>query len=348
MVDLRARRFQTRGLRSSGSVNVSGVQNMLVGDIGGTHARFATVDVAAPPPWRLENRQDFAIDFPSFEQALQQYRQRAGLPQFPVSACIAVAGPITDGQVRLTNRHWLISEETLQQFGCSSALLINDFVALAFAVETLQAKDMRPIGPALEGLPDEPVTILGAGTGFGVSCLARYRGRIVPVATEGGHMGFAPGDEQEVAVLQQLMRRFGRVSVERLLSGPGLENIYQALQRVAGHEPAQPSAAQITELAQKEDAGCRAALTMFCAVYGAVAGDLALAHGARGGVYIAGGIAQKIEPFLLASPFRTRFESKGRLSSYVQPIPTILIASDDAALLGAARAGVRLQAGPNA
>ena len=322
---------------------MSGAQNMLVGDIGGTHARFATVDVAAPAPWRLENRQDFAIDFPTFDQALQQYRQRAALEQVPAAACIAVAGPISNGQVHLTNRHWLISEDTLRRFGCRSALLINDFVALAFAIDTLQPRDLRAIGPALAGLRDEPITILGAGTGFGVSCLARYRGRMVPMATEGGHIGFAPGDEQELAVLQQLMRRFGRVSVERLLSGPGLENVYQALEQVAGRKPAELSAAQITERALQGDAGCGAALTLFCAVYGAVAGDFALAHGARGGVYIAGGIAQKIEPYLRASPFRTRFESKGRLSGYVQPIPTILIASDDAALLGSARAGVTLQ-----
>lgn len=322
---------------------MSGAQDMLVGDIGGTHARFATVDVAAPVPWRLENRQDFAIDFPSFDQALQEYRQRAGLSQVPAAACIAVAGPISNGQVHLTNRHWLISENTLRQFGCRSALLINDFIALAFAIDTLQPKELRTVGPALDGMPDQPITILGAGTGFGVSCLARYRGRMVPVSTEGGHIGFAPGDDQEVAVLQQLMRRFGRVSVERLLSGPGLENIHQALEQLGGREPAELSAAQITERAMRDDAGCRAALTLFCAVYGAVAGDFALAHGARGGVYIAGGIAQKIEPFLRASPFRARFESKGRLSSYVQPIPTILIASDDAALLGAARAGVTLQ-----
>lgn len=324
-------------------MNVSGAQIMLVGDIGGTHARFATVDVSGPTPWRLDSRQDFAIDFPTFEQALQQYVARAGITRVPTAATIAVAGPITAGQVRLTNRDWLISEEALRRFGCSSALLINDFVALAFAVDTLGPKDLRSVGPDLKGLADEPVTILGAGTGFGVSCLARYRGRMVPMATEGGHIGFAPGDEQEVAVLQQLMRRFGHVSVERILSGPGLENLYQALEQLAGRKPANLSAAQVTDQASRGDAGSQGALTMFCAVYGSVAGDFALSHGARGGVYIAGGIAQKIEAFLNKSPFRARFESKGRLSGYVKAIPTTLIASDEAALLGSARAGVALQ-----
>jgi glucokinase len=315
---------------------------MLVGDIGGTNARFATVDVLRPLPWRLENRQDFAAAIPTFEEALQRYVQQAGLAQVPRAATIAVAGPVTNGQARLTNRDWLISEDALRRFGCSAALLINDFIALAFAVETLGPADLRLLGPDLAGIDAEPITVLGAGTGLGVSCLARYRKRTVPVATEGGHIGFAPGDSQEVAVLQQMMRRFGRVSVERLLSGPGLEKIHQALDEVAGREPARLTAAQVTEHAIAGDPACVEALSMFCAVYGSVAGDFALAHGSRGGVYIAGGIALKIDAFLAKSAFRSRFESKGRLSPFVQSIPTKIITSGDAALLGSARAGFTL------
>jgi glucokinase len=316
---------------------------MLVGDVGGTHARFATVDVSRAAPWRLENREDSAIHFPTFEQALRQYLDRSGLGQVPAAATIAVAGPISAGKVRFTNRDWVVSEEALRGAGCRAALLINDFVALAFAVDSLQSSELRTIGPELTGMAEQPITILGAGTGFGVSCLARYRNRIVPVATEGGHIGFAPTDEQECAVLQNLLRRFGRVSVERVLSGPGLENLYQALEQIAGRTPAPLSARDITERALKGDAPCHSALTVFCGIYGAVAGDFALAQGARGGVYIAGGIAQKIEDFLQRSPFRKRFESKGRLSGYVESIPTRLIVSDDAALIGAAKAGLALQ-----
>jgi len=321
---------------------VSGASIMLVGDIGGTHARFATVNVSASTPWRLENRQDFAVDFPTFEQALQRYIERTGLASVPTAATIAVAGPVTAGQARLTNRDWLISEQALQRFGCHAALLINDFVALAFAVETLAAADLRMLGPTLKGLSDEPISIVGPGTGFGVSCLARYRGRMVPMATEGGHVGFAPTNEQEIAVLRQMLPRYGRVSVERILSGPGLEGLYQALEEVSGRRPASLSAAQVVANATNGDAGCTAALTMFCSIFGSVAGDVALVHGARGGVYIAGGIAQKIEGFLAQSPFRSRFEDKGRLSHYVKPIPTALIANNDAALLGAAHAGFTL------
>jgi glucokinase len=327
-------------------MDVSDGNIMLVGDIGGTHARFATVDVSGSSPWRLEHRLDFEIEFPTFEEALRSYIQRSGLASVPSAATIAVAGPVTAGQTKLTNRNWLISEQELRRFGCDAALLINDFVALAFAAETLGAADLRVLGPELKGLDDAPISILGAGTGFGVSCLARYRDRMVPMATEGGHIGFAPSDEQEIAVLQQMSQRFGRVSVERILSGPGLEGLYKALEQVSGRRTSSLTAAQVAANAINGDTACHAALTMFCAVFGSVAGDFALAHGARGGVYVAGGIAQKIEGFLARSPFRTRFESKGRLSPYVKAIPTTLISSGDAALLGAARAGVTLRAVP--
>lgn len=321
---------------------MSAKKTMLVGDVGGTHCRLATADISGDPPWHLEHRLDFEIEFATFDEALRNYVQRTGLTEVPKAATIAVAGPVTGGQTRLTNRDWLISEQQLRKFGCKAALLINDFIALAFAVDTLGADGLRPLGPALKGLDGEPITILGAGTGFGVSCLARYGSREVPMATEGGHIGFAPGNEQEMAVLRQMSQRFGRVSLERILSGPGLESLYQALEQIAGRQRAPLPAAQIVANATGGDAGCAVALTMFCSVYGSVAGDFALAHGARGGVYIAGGIAQKIEGFLTRSPFRARFESKGRLSAYVSAIPTMLIVNGDAALLGAAQAGVRM------
>jgi glucokinase len=215
---------------------------------------------------------------------------------------------------------------------------VNDFAALAFAAEVLQPKDLRAVGPDIPGLAGGTITILGPGTGLGVSCLARHGDRSVPMATEGGHVGFAPSDDAEVAALQTLRKQFGRVSVERILSGSGLENLYRALERIAGREAQPLEAAQITAGTEKGDAGCRAALTMFCAIFGAVAGDLALAHGARGGVYIAGGIAEKIGTFLDQSPFRARFEAKGRLSPFVKAI-----VNPDVALLGAARAGSLLK-----
>lgn len=316
---------------------------ILVGDVGGTHARFAIVDVSGPPPWRIEKRLDLDQGFPSFAEAIKTYIERSGVADVPWSAAIAVAGPVTAGSAQFTNRQWEISERSLTDIGFGEALLINDFVALAYAVDVLGVDDACPIGPNIAGLPGEPISILGAGTGFGVSCLARRGDRIVPVATEGGHIAFAPTNEEELAVLRCLWKEFGRVSIERILSGPGLENIDRALQQLAGREARARSAAQITAGAIGGEADCLHALNLFCAIYGSVAGDFALAQGARGGVYIAGGIAQKILAFLVHSDFRKRFESKGRLSPYVEAIPTNLILNTEAALLGAARAATAMQ-----
>jgi glucokinase len=319
---------------------VNGGGAVLVGDVGGTHARFAIVDPHARP-LHAECRLDLpADDFGSFDAALESYLDHIGADCRPPGASIGVAGPVTKGCVQFTNRNWHGSEEGLRRLGFERALLINDFAAVAFSVSALGAGDFCTIGPEIAGMADEPITVLGAGTGFGVSCLARYRHLCVPMATEGGHMGFAPHDEAELAVFCALERRLGRVSIERILSGPGLENLYHARREIAGQDKVLLSAPEIVERAGAGDMDCAQALDMFCAIFGAVAGDFALAHGARGGVFIAGGIAGKIERFLLRSRFRARFEDKGRLSDYVGAIPTRLILNDDAAFFGAALASV--------
>ncbi|HTC53924.1 MAG TPA: glucokinase [Steroidobacteraceae bacterium] len=315
---------------------------ILVGDVGGTHARFAVVEPSVAGPWRVLERLDLEERFATFEEALRSYLERTGLTPLPRRAAIAVAGPVVAGVARFTNRGWEISEEALRHLGFKRALLVNDFAALALAVDVLEEKHLRTIGPKRQGPEDGNITILGAGTGFGVSCLARYGNTAVPMATEGGHMSFAPGNAQELAALQLMWKEEGRVSVERILSGEGLEHLYRTLERLAGREPPALTAAQISAAAQRNETGPTAALTMFCAIFGAVAGDLALAHGARGGVYIAGGIAEKIQKFLLQSPFRQRFEDKGRLTAYVAAIPTQLIVNPDIALLGAARSSMVL------
>jgi len=315
---------------------------ILVGDVGGTHARFAVVQPSDAGPWRILQRLDLAEPFHTFNDALRSYLERAGLTALPPIAAIAVAGPVEAGIARFTNRGWDISEQALREVGFKRALLINDFAALALAVDLLDEKHLHSIGPPLKGLEGGTITILGAGTGFGVSCLARYGDRAVPMATEGGHMGFAPGNAQELEALQLMWKQSGRVSIERILSGGGLEHLYRTLEQIAGRAASPLNAAEISAAALRNEAGARAALSMFCAVFGAVAGDLALAHGARGGVYIAGGIAEKIEEFLIQSPFRRRFEDKGRLTPYVAAIPTSLIVYPDIALLGAARSGVML------
>jgi glucokinase len=324
------------------SAAVTPDNRVLVGDVGGTHARFAVVEPSDPGPWRILYRLDLAEPFATFNDALRSYLERAGVSPLPRLAAIAVAGPVVAGTARFTNRGWDISEQALREVGFERALLINDFAALALAVDLLDEKHLHTIGPQIKRLEGETITILGAGTGFGVSCLARYGDRAVPMATEGGHMSFAPSNADELAALQLMWKQAGRVSIERILSGDGLEHLYRTLELLAGRATPALNAAEISAAALRNEAAPRAALTMFCSILGAVAGDLALAHGARGGVYIAGGIAEKIREFLIQSPFRRRFEDKGRLTAYVAAIPTQLIVYPDIALLGAARSGITL------
>lgn len=315
---------------------------VLVGDVGGTHARFAIVE---PHLFRVEARAELPADeYQTFDAALSAYLSGLGIAQRPQAAAIGVAGPVTNGEVDFTNRDWRASEADLRRLGFERALLINDFAAVAFSITALGTEDVRTLGPEVEGLAGDPITVLGAGTGFGVACLAQFRGLSLPIATEGGHISFAPQTNDEMEVARILARRFGHVSVERVLSGPGLENLHSALCELSG-EVEQLAAADIVRHAEAGAETCKAALDMFCAIFGSVAGDLALAHGARGGVYIAGGIATKIEKHLLASSFRERFESKGRLGDYVKAIPTRLVLHEDAALFGAALASTKFGAG---
>ena len=314
---------------------------VLVGDIGGTHSRFAVVDVSGPT-WRITRRIDIEADGRDFPATLRSYLDQAGLRAIPGAAAIAVAGPVSGGAVTLTNRNWRFSESDLRGLGFHNALLINDFATLAFSIAVMAPGDVHTIGPEIAGIDGEPISIIGAGTGFGAACLARFHGRAVPVATEGGHAGFAPSDPREIEVLEVLQRRFDHVSIERVLSGPGIENLHAALAEIAGRKTTAMTAAQIVA-AQDNDPTSRETVEMFCAIYGSVAGDFALVHGARGGVYLAGGIAQKIEQTLVQSTFRARFEAKGRMSAYVKAIPTKLILSEDTAFLGAARASLEFR-----
>jgi len=319
--------------------------SILAGDIGGTHARFAIVDRGDSAHWRVRDGVDLPDHFASFTEALRHYLNSLDRRRVPKTIVLAVAGPVVDGSVSFTNRNWQISESDLRSAGFLSAQLINDFVALAYAADHLQPCDLRCIGPDIPGAPAGTSTILGAGTGFGVSCLARYGGHPVPLATEGGHIGFAPQGAEEIAILQALARRFDRVSVERILSGPGLENLSRALDEIAGRSVRPLSAAEIVAQASRGDVDCEATLSRFCSIFGAAAGDIALAHGATGGVLIGGGIAGKIETYLRQGSFRARFEAKGRLSAFVKSIPTRLIVNADAALLGAARAAEEIHPG---
>ena len=312
-------------------------ETVLVGDVGGTNARFALAR-RTDGGFALEHHQSFpAAQVPTFLQAVRTFID--GCPARPAGGVLAVAGPVLDGEVDLTNSPWRISEAELTSLGHGPIRLINDFEALAWGAPIVPAADLASLGGPETGDPAAAVAVLGPGTGFGVSALARDgHGRQMALPSEGGHVSFAPQDAVEDEILRILRRRYDRVSVERLICGPGLVNLHRTLAEIDGRPTDIDDPAEITRKAlETPNSPCGATLARFCAILGSVAGDVALTTGARGGVYIAGGIAPRILPFLNASSFRQRFEAKGRFQDYMAAIPTQVILHRHAALLGAAR-----------
>lgn len=312
-------------------------RTLLVGDVGGTNARFAIARWSDGGPV-LEHHESFpASQHPTFLEGVQAFID--GCAVKPTGGVIAVAGPVTDGAIDLTNSPWQVSEAELGTLGLNPIRLINDFEAQAWGAPIVPAEALERLGGPEVGDPHAAIAVLGPGTGFGVSGLARdAEGRAVALPSEGGHACFAPNDAVEDEVLRILRRRYERVSIERLICGPGLLNLHRALAEIDGRDSHIDDPAEITAKALAEpNSACGATLARFCAILGSVAGDIALTLGARGGVYIAGGIAPRILPFLKASPFRERFERKGRFQPYLAAVPTWVITHRHAALLGAAR-----------
>ena len=312
-------------------------KTLLVGDVGGTNARFAIAHMIGGKPV-LEHHESFpASEHPTFLGGVKAFID--GCEVKPTGGVIAVAGPVTDGAIDLTNSPWQVSETELATLGLNPVRLINDFEALAWGAPVVPEDQLASLGGPDEGEEHSAIAVLGPGTGFGVSALARdIHGNEIAMPSEGGHACFAPGDAVEDEILRILRRRYDRVSIERLICGPGLLNMHRALAEIDGRETHIDDPAQITTEAMEDpNSACGATLARFCAILGAVAGDIALTTGARGGIYIAGGIAPRILPFLQASPFRERFERKGRFADYMAAIPTKVILHKHAALLGAAR-----------
>ena len=310
---------------------------LLVGDVGGTNARFALAHMVDGRPV-LDQHQSFPAErYPTFLGGVKAFLD--GCAVQPTGGVLAVAGPVTDGAIDLTNSPWRVSEAELQTLGLRPVRLINDFEALAWGAPVVSGPELASLGGPEVGDPHATIAVLGPGTGFGVSALARdIHGREIAMPSEGGHACFAPGDAVEDEILRLLRRRYDRVSIERLICGPGLLNLHRALAEIDGRESHIDDPALITaEALENPNSACGATLARFCAILGCVAGDIALTTGARGGVYIAGGIAPRILPFLKASPFRERFERKGRFQDYMAAIPTHVILHRHAALLGAAR-----------
>ena len=298
-------------------------ETLLLADIGGTNARFTLLRHGVTTPLHA-----LALDrFTSIEAAIAHYLGTQALAAPPDSALLAVAGPVVGNSVTLTNRGWQVSGGAISAtLGIRRTRVLNDFEALAWALPALTAADCIAIGPAVPPQPGAPLAVLGPGTGLGVGAFLPPT-RVLP--GEGGHATLAAIDDEEAAILALLRRRHGHVSAERILSGPGLVALHEALAELHGRSAPGLTAAEIT-------AGAPETLALFCAMLGAFAGNVALTYGARGGVFLGGGILPRIPGALAASAFRARFEAKGRLSPYLVAIPTWLITRPDAALVGLA------------
>lgn len=307
-------------------------ETWLVGDIGGTNARFGLMS----PARKLLHSQILADeDYPAVGDAIEAFLKGCGDVPAPRQGAIAIASPITGDLVSMTNHPWRFSiAELRRRIGFERLEVINDFTAQALALPHLGDGDKIRVGG---GNPVEgrPLAVLGPGSGLGVSGLVPCAGKWVPLTGEGGHATMPPFDDRESAVLAHMRRQFDHVSAERCLSGPGLVNLYNALTAIDGIRAAQYTAAQITDPeTSRTDAHCHEATQMFCAMLGAVAGDLALALGAQGGVFIAGGIVPRLGSRFAASPFRERFEAKGRFHTYLAAIPTAVVTHPLAAFVG--------------
>lgn len=312
--------------------------DVLLADIGGTNARFALARIDAHAPLLMDSVREFAVaDFPSLAHAAQHYLDGTGAS--PRTGVFAVAGRVDGDEARITNHAWVISaQRTGEALGLQSLKLVNDFAAQAMAASLYGPNDVVPIGGAAWSRDggDKTYAIIGAGTGLGVGGLLRRDGRYYPLQTEGGHVSFAPNTPEEIEILKQLSAEFGRVSNERLVSGMGLVNLYRALSAIAGEDPGPLKPEDITARAREGDARSLRTIDVFCAVFGAAAGDLVLTLGAWDAVFLAGGLVPKLLPTLAHSGFRQRFEYKGRFAPVMARVPALAVVHPQPGLLGAA------------
>ncbi len=322
---------------------------VLVGDIGATTCRLALARPGREELHRLESRADYrSSDYGGLGEVVARYLEE--IEERPGRAAFGVAAPVRSGRARFANLPWEVSEEHLsRRIGIEDIRLLNDFEALCHAVPLLGDDDLVEL---LSGTPEGgTVAVLGAGTGLGHGFVTRSGQREEVHSSEAGHVDFAPRTPVQEALLRWLRDRYGRASCERVVSGPGLVDIYRFLvatdraeedphtaARMEGEDPA----AVISTLGMDgSDPACRRALDIFVSAYGAQAGNFALAVQATGGVFLGGGIAPKILPALRRERFSRAFLEKGKLASMMESIPVRAITETDAALLGAARAAVR-------
>ncbi len=306
----------------------------IVADIGGTNARFSCVDLATMTIHKLDIYP--CANYSSLQEAFHFYQQKHRLNHIK-QAALAIACPVTEDRVQMTNFHWQFSVKSLKaELGLEHLQVMNDFTAAAMAVPHLSDSQKMKVGDG-QVQSGKPMIILGAGTGLGVATLIPLKDGFIPLPGEGGHVDWAPQTEQEWFIQRHLTAEYGHVSVERLLCGEGLVNIYKALSAYKGRGPDALTADQITERAMKGSCSMAGAtVAQFFAALGSVAGDLALTVGAFGGVYIAGGIVPRLLPLLKTSEFRSRFEAKGRFSAYNRSIASFIITAEQPGISGAA------------
>ncbi|SFN88950.1 glucokinase [Xenorhabdus japonica] len=304
----------------------------LVGDIGGTNARLALCDVDT---WQLSAVEVYPCAYyASLEIVIRQYLKQQNCEVN--YGCIAIACPVTDDVISMTNHSWRFSVSQMKaSLGWERFEVINDFTAVSLAIPVLGADDVIQIG-GKQPQAKRPIAVYGAGTGLGVAHLIYTGNQWISLPGEGGHVDFAPDSVEEDHMLSVLREEYGHVSAERVLSGPGLVNIYRALMKLNGQPAEELTPRDISDRALSGNCPtCKQTLELFCSALGRFGGNLALNIGAFGGVYIAGGIVPRFLDFFQKSGFRQGFESKGRFTNYLQDIPVYLITHDKPGLLGA-------------
>ena len=314
-------------------------------DIGGTHARFVIATVADDGTITLgEPETIHTEDHASFQTAWEDFRDRKG-GSLPPRVSMAIAGPVGGDVIRFTNNPWIIRPALVQEkLGVEQYCIVNDFEAVAHAVARVEEDQFIHLtGPDKPLAPTGRLSVLGPGTGLGVAHLYREPDGTYRVsATEGGHIDFAPLDSIEDAILARLRKRHTRVSVERIVSGPAISDIYQTLAAMEGRPVTDEDDIAIWTRGQDgSDSLAAAAVDRFCLSLGSVAGDIALAQGGFGGVVIAGGLGYRIRDTLLKSGFAERFKAKGRFQELMGTIPVKLITHPQPGLFGAAAAFAR-------
>jgi glucokinase len=311
-------------------------QPTLLADIGGTNARFGLVMSGTQGVEQVTALRcaDYAGPAEAAIEYLGTHGIKSGDLQFAV---FAVATPVNAPVLHLTNSNWLLDRSAVEHaLGLRKLTVVNDFEAVAMAVPAFTEHDYQQIGDA-QPLTNHTKAVLGPGTGLGVAGVAFQRGQWVPIPGEGGHVTLAATDDFEAEVIKAARARYAHVSAERFLSGIGLPLLYEAVCTVKGLRPQLLNAAQITTSAQTgADAATAATLDTFFALLGSFAGNVALTLGARGGVFIGGGIVPRLFDALHRSRFRTQFENKGRFAPYLQQISTAVITAPYPALAGLA------------